>query len=134
MKIRVFEMRETWPHNVNLFFIKIIIFIFFTNLFLMPKFALANAGWSGNAKIISMYTLNENMAILKLSTFSNPHSCLTGSQGDVFLNPSANKSWYSLLMAAFMANKTVDIYVKDSCTNIWSLSFADVYHVRVFQE
>lgn len=46
------------------------------------------AGWSGKAKIEGIYILNENTALIKLDSFSNPHQCDTNGSGDIRINPS----------------------------------------------
>lgn len=95
----------------------------------------ASAGWSGNAKITSFYLLNEGRAIVKLSNFSNTPNCLVNYGGDVTLNPTTNKIWFSVLWSSFLANKKVNIYVTGTCTDIWSgTSYAEIGHVRVYQD
>jgi len=90
------------------------------------------AGWSGDATVTGIYTLHENSAIVKLSTFSYPHNCLTNNDGDVFINPTTQKTWFTVLLSAYMANKTVSIYVTDNCIPIWAeTSYAEVGHVRL---
>ena len=92
----------------------------------------AAAGWSGKATITSIYAMNENAAIVKLSNFSNPHGCKVNPSGDIFLNPSAQKTWFNLLLSAYMAGKSVDIYVTANCIPYWAgTDFAEIGHVRV---
>ena len=110
-----------------------IIFLVFS--FLLPGAVSASAGWSGNATITSFYTLSETQAIVKLSNFSNPHGCLVNFGGDIVLNPTTQKAWFSMLWSAFLAGKTVNVYVSPNCTTIWSgTSYAHIGHVRVFAD
>ncbi len=91
-----------------------------------------SAGWSGNATVTGIYVLNENRVLIKLSSFSNPDNCQTNEQGDVVLNPTTQKAWFTVLLSAYMAKKTVDIYVTSNCTPIWgNTSYADIGHVRL---
>jgi hypothetical protein len=92
----------------------------------------AGAGWSGKATVSSIYAMNENAAIVKLSNFSNPQGCNIQASGDVFINPTTQKTWFTLLLSAYMAGKSVDIYVTASCQSYWAnTDFAVIGHVRL---
>ncbi len=92
----------------------------------------AAQGWSGIVTVTGIYTLGETRAIIKLSNFTNPNNCLTNTDGDVFLNPTTNKSWYTVLLSAYMSKSSVNIYVSASCTPIWTgTSYGDIGHVRL---
>jgi len=93
-------------------------------------------GWAateGNSvKVTGIYTLSETRAIVKLSSFAYAHGCKTNSNGDVFLDPSLNKSWYSALLTAYVSGKPVNVYVGDLCVPIWAgTSYASIGHVRL---
>lgn len=91
----------------------------------------AGAGWSGDATVTGIYTLSETMAIVKLSSFTNPDNCLTDEAGDVFINPTTQKTWFAVLLSAYMASKRVNLYVA-GCRPIWAnTSYAEVGHVRL---
>lgn len=92
----------------------------------------AGAGWSGSATITSIYSLNENIALIKLSNFTNPHGCSVDSQGDIVINPTTQKVWFTMLYSAYMANKNVNIYVTPNCTAQWASTYASAGHVRLF--
>ncbi|MBW8184281.1 hypothetical protein K0625_11395 [Shewanella sp. NR704-98] len=99
---------------------------------LFPFLVNAAAGWSGRAEVTGIYTLNESTALIKLSTFSNPNSCQINSSGDVRINPSVDKNWMSMFLAAYMSGKPVDVYVTAACTGVWAgTSFTTVGHVRL---
>jgi hypothetical protein len=99
---------------------------------LLPLLANGAAGWSGSAEVTGIYTLNESTALIKLSTFSNPNNCLINSGGDVRINPSVDKNWMSMFLAAYMSGKPVNVYVSAACTGVWTgTSFATVGHVRL---
>ena len=90
------------------------------------------AGWSGKTKVEGVYILNENTALIKLDSFSNPHQCDTNESGDIRINPSKDKAWFSVLLSAYMADKTVNIYVSGSCTQVRAnTSYATVSHIRL---
>lgn len=100
---------------------------------LIGSSAYADSGWSGEATVTGIYSLNENVALIKLSKFSNPHNCSTNSSGDVLTNPSEHKTWFTVLLSAYMAGKPVNVYVTASCsTTHWDgPSFGMVGHVRL---
>jgi len=90
------------------------------------------AGWSGKATVEEMYALSETHVIFKLSSFSNPDNCQVNSAGHVILNPTTQKTWLTMLLTAYAAQKTVNIYVRSSCTPIWAnTSYADIHHVKL---
>ncbi|TQV74248.1 hypothetical protein FKG94_16730 [Exilibacterium tricleocarpae] len=90
------------------------------------------AGWSGEATIEGIYAVNDTTVIITLSSFTNPDNCQVNENGHVILNPATNKTWFSLLLAAYAAKKTVNIFVASTCTTVWeNTSYADVAHVRL---
>lgn len=93
----------------------------------------ASAGWSGKADVTGIYVLNENIALIKLSTFTNPGECAVDSNGDVILNPTTQKVWFTALLSAYMSGKTVNIYVGSGCkqTHWPSPSYGTIGHVRL---
>lgn len=94
--------------------------------------ACAAAGWSGVTKVESIYTLSEGTALIKLSSFNNPNNCAVNSSGDIRINPTTQKTWFAVLLAAYMGDKPVNIYVTAACTEVWSgTSYASVGHVRL---
>jgi len=96
------------------------------------RVAIAAPGWSGDVRVTGIYTLDEGRAIVKLSSFPNPNGCLTNADGDLFLNPTAQKTWFTMLLTAYTAKQTVNIYVFPSCTSVWAgTSYADIGHVRL---
>jgi hypothetical protein len=99
----------------------------------------ANAsGWTGKVKITGVFVLNENTALLRLSSFNNPDGCDVdkghiGDAGHVSFNPSLNKSWYSLALTAYASGKDVNIYVSGPCHVVWSdSSYSPVGHMRSY--
>ncbi|MEC4729040.1 hypothetical protein HWQ46_26360 [Shewanella sp. D64] len=97
-----------------------------------PLLANATAGWSGRAEVTGIYTLNESTTLIKLSTFSNPNDCQINSGGDVRINPSVDKNWMNMFLAAYMSGKPVNVYVSAACTGVWAgTSYATVGHVRL---
>jgi len=95
----------------------------------------ANAGWSGEATIQSFYALNDDAVLIKLSSFNNPGGCSTNSSGDIIVNPNTEKTWFTLLLSAYMAGKTVNIYVVNACTPYWAgTDYAEIGHVRVINK
>ncbi|KZZ49256.1 hypothetical protein A3759_17525 [Thalassolituus sp. HI0120] len=101
----------------------------------MPTASFAGeAGWSGRATISKFYALNENQVIIKLSDFKNPGKCNVTESGDVIVSPNTEKTWFTILLSAFMSGKEVNIYVSNNCTPYWSgTDFAKIGHVVVFQ-
>ncbi len=93
----------------------------------------ASPGWSGKSKVISIYVLNETTALIKLESFKNPHNCNVDSNGHIILNPMTEKTWFTVILSAYMSGKEVDIYVKDSCgkTHWQGPTFANIGHVRL---
>jgi len=90
------------------------------------------AGWYHNTKITSVYLLDSNRAIVKLSTVSGGNKCSLNDSGDVFFIPSSNQEWYSALLAAYMSEKNVSIYYTDDCIAVWAgTSYANIGHVRL---
>ncbi len=111
-------------------FLKYLVLVSFFSLVSASSYA--EAGWSGKATITSIYAMNENAAIVKLSNFSNPHACKTQDGGDIFINPNTQKTWFTLLLSAYMAGKSVDIWVTANCIPYWAgTDFAEIGHVRV---
>lgn len=100
---------------------------------LMSFHTFATSGWSGKSKITSLYVLDETTALAKLENFSNPSGCKVNRSGDVILNPITQKTWFTVLLSAYMAGKEVDIYVNGSCgkTHWAELSYAEIGHVRL---
>lgn len=93
---------------------------------------LAGAGWSGTATITGIYALDEDRVLIKLSSFSNPASCAVNSSGDVIINSSTHKNWFSMALAAYAASKPVEFYVRHTCSIVWAnTSFANVGHMRL---
>jgi hypothetical protein len=99
----------------------------------------ANAsGWTDKAKIVGVFVLNENNALLSLSNFNNPDGCDVdkghiGDAGHVVFDPSENKSWYSLALTAYASGKDVKIYVSGPCKPVWSdSSYSPVGHIRSY--
>ena len=92
----------------------------------------SEAGWSGEATVVGIYSVDENRSLIKLSNFANPHNCSIISGGDVIVNPTTQKSAFSMFLSAYMSGKPVNVYVKANCTTIWpNTSFADLHHVRL---
>lgn len=93
---------------------------------------IAGAGWSGEATIKGIYVLNEETALIKLSNSTNPHNCDTNGSGDAYVNPTTQKTWFTSLLSAYMAGKTVDLYYTPSCKGQWSgTSYSEIGHVRL---
>ncbi|TQV86266.1 hypothetical protein FKG94_01570 [Exilibacterium tricleocarpae] len=91
-----------------------------------------SSGWSGVSTVERIYALDNHRVLIKLSDFANPDNCSTDSNGDVIINSETHSNWFSMLLAAYMSGKTVDIYVASTCTTIWAdTSYADVGHVRL---
>jgi hypothetical protein len=111
-------------------FLSLIIIAFLGTLSL-NSFA-GNAGWSGEATITSIYALHDDAVLIKLSSFKNPGGCSTNSSGHIMVSPNSEKTWFTLLLSAYMAGKTVDIYVTSDCTPYWAnTGFAEIGHVVV---
>ncbi|OZY86768.1 hypothetical protein CBP51_07085 [Cellvibrio mixtus] len=89
-------------------------------------------GWSGIATVDEIYALNPTQVIVKLSTFSNPHACLVNADGQVIFNPSTNKEFLSIFLAAQASGRKVNVFVGDTCTPVWNnTSYADIIHVKI---
>lgn len=111
------------------YLIKITMVLFFI---VAQNYSYAVAGWSGLATVKGIYTLDENRALIKLSNFTNPHGCKINESGDVIVNPTTQKTWFSVLLTAYMGKKTVNIYVNSACTEVWAeTSYATIGHVRL---
>ena len=109
---------------------KRLFFIFFGLFFSLNCFA--GAGWSGEAKITGIYALDENRVLIKLSRFNNPGGCAVNASGDVIINSTTHKNWFSMALSAYAASKPVNLYVIDSCTKVWAnTSYAKVGHFRL---
>ena len=92
----------------------------------------AAGGWTNNVKVIKINSVNETLAVVKLSSFNNQNGCYTNADGDIALDPSVRKGAFSMFLSAYMADKAVDVYVKASCTPIWpNTSFADLSYVKL---
>ncbi|ABD79691.1 hypothetical protein [Saccharophagus degradans] len=96
-------------------------------------------GWTAKVKIEGVYILNENTGIIKLSSFNDPEGCWKTKPGNdidaghVYFDPSEKKSWYSLILATYMAQKDVKIYVSGGCQEVWSgTGFAKMSHFRSY--
>lgn len=94
----------------------------------------AGSGSSGRSKIESLYAVNDNQVIIKLTHFNNATGCNPNSAGQVLVNPNTQKTFYTLILSAFMAGKEVDFYLYGDCkTTHWvGPSFAGFGHVKVF--
>ncbi|BCL72178.1 hypothetical protein VINI7043_26615 [Vibrio nigripulchritudo ATCC 27043] len=109
---------------------KRVFIIVFGLLFSLNSFAAA--GWSGKATITGIYALDGDKVLIKLSSFNNPGGCAVNSSGDVMINSTTHKNWFSMALSAYAASKPVDFYVVDSCTKVWAnTSYANVGHMRL---
>lgn len=89
-------------------------------------------GWTGEANVVGIYAMSETQAIIKLSAFNNLHNCQVNEAGQVVINPSTNKVWFSMLLAAYASKQKVDIFISSNCIPIWNnTSYAEVIHVRL---
>lgn len=92
------------------------------------------SGWSQFVDVTSIYLLDGNRAIVKLSNFDNSDNCQVDSSGDVFFNPSSEsgKIWYSALLSAYASKSKVSIYHDGTCVPIWAgTSYSNIVHVRL---
>jgi hypothetical protein len=93
--------------------------------------AFAAAGWSGKATITGVYALDDELVLLKLSSFNNTVGCDINSSGHVIINSNTHKNWFAMALSAYAASKPVDFYVT-GCTPVWAnTSFAKVGHMRL---
>lgn len=93
---------------------------------------LAAAGWSGISTITSIYAIDDERVLIKLSSFTNHGECDTNGNGDVIINSITHKNWFAMVLSAYAASKPVEFYVADSCTPIWvNTSYANVGHMRL---
>ncbi|MBQ4890688.1 hypothetical protein J8L86_12580 [Shewanella sp. MMG014] len=107
--------------------------LFFIGLMLMSSNGFAASGWSGAATIESMYLVNEDQIVIKLSSFNNVTGCSFSPDGQVMVRPSSQKVSYSMILSAFMAGKKVNFYLFGECqTTHWAdVSFASFGHLKV---
>lgn len=91
------------------------------------------AGWSGQAKITSIFSLGEDSVLIKLSGYTNPTSCQVDSAGDVWIDPTVNETWFAMLLAAHLAGKEVDLFIAGTCKTLHfaGVSYGQVAHVRL---
>ena len=91
----------------------------------------AGSGWSGKSKIEPLYAVNASQVIVK---FTNAAGYNPTSAGQVLVDPNAQKTFYTLILSAFMAGKEVNLYLYGDCkTTHWvGPSFAGFGHVKVF--
>lgn len=107
-------------------------FFTLTFLILISSNSYSVPGWSGIAKVTSIYHVNESQVVVKLSNFSNPHNCAITGDGDIILDPTNQTSMFSMLLSAYMGARDVQIYVDTICTSIWTgTSFAKAAHARL---
>jgi hypothetical protein len=92
------------------------------------------ASWSGKSKIEQLYAVNSSQVIVKLTNFTNATGCNPTSAGQVLVDPNAQKTFYTLILSAFMAGKEVNLYLYGDCkTTHWvGPSFASFAHIQVF--
>lgn len=89
-------------------------------------------GWTGETTVTEIYALSETQVIIKLSSFNNPNNCSVNEAGHAIINPSTNKAWFSMILAAYASKQKVNFFVSDICIPIWpSTSFAETIHVRL---
>jgi hypothetical protein len=93
----------------------------------------ANSGWSGKAKITSLYAVSETQVLIKLTSFTNPMACAVTEAGDILINPTTQKTWYNLVLAAHMAGREIDVYIYGDCQTVhWvGPSFGGIGHLIV---
>lgn len=109
--------------------LKLILLIFLVSY---SQFSLAT-GWTGKTKIKQMYSLNENWLLIKLDNYNNPTNCNVTSEAHILIDPTKQKTWFTLLTSAYMANKDVDFYIYGDCQKVhWSgPSFGRAGHIKV---
>ena len=89
------------------------------------------SGWTNSVKVLEIYSLSSTQTIVKLSAFNNPDNCQINNDGQVIFNPSTNKEFFSIFLAAYASEKKVSVFVSDSCIPVWpQTSFAEVMHVK----
>jgi hypothetical protein len=93
----------------------------------------ANSGWSGKAKITSLYAVSDTQVLIKLTSFANPMACAVTKDGDIVVNPTTQKTWYSLVLAAHMAGRDINVYIHGDCQGVhWvGPSFGQIGHLVV---
>ncbi|TVZ37409.1 hypothetical protein P886_1750 [Alteromonadaceae bacterium 2753L.S.0a.02] len=102
-----------------------------STLLLLPAFAVA-AGWSGDRKITKLYSVSSTQLLIKLESYPNPNGCSTNESGDIIMDPKGRQESFSILLAAYLADKPVNIYVNDSCAQIWAnTGYAGFQHIQV---
>jgi hypothetical protein len=112
--------------NIRKFFIFILLTLPFS------QNVWANAGWSGKATITGLYALDNNKVLRKLSNFTNPAQCSVNSSGDFIINSSTHANWFSMLLIAYSASRTINVYTNGNCETVWAnTSYAQVGHVRL---
>lgn len=91
------------------------------------------SGWSGQTKITSIFSLSEDSVLIKVANFNNPTTCQVDSAGDIWIDPTVNESWFSILLAAHLAQKDVDFYVAGTCKTLHfpNASYGQVAHIRL---
>ncbi|ACA85756.1 hypothetical protein [Shewanella woodyi] len=92
------------------------------------------SGWSGKSKIEQLYAVNSSQVIVKLSNFTNATGCNPNTAGHVLVDTNSQKTFYTLILSAFMAGKEVNFYLYGECkTTHWvGPSFAGFGHVIVY--
>lgn len=111
-----------------------ILSIIFFMIILSCEAVAAGSGWSGKSKIETLYAVNDNQVVIKLTNFNNATGCNPNSAGQVLVSPNTQKTFYTLILSAFMSGKEVDFYLYGDCkTTHWvGPSFAGFGHLRVF--
>ena len=111
----------------------VLVFLFITTVSSFDVMS-EGSGWSGKSKIEQLYAVNSSQVIIKLSNFTNATGCNPNTAGQVLVDPNAQKTFYTLILSAFMAGKEVDFYLYGECkTTHWvGPSFAGFGHVKVF--
>jgi hypothetical protein len=112
------------------------IFIIFAMLIVSSNSITAlAAGWSGEARVIQLYSITPDLMLVKLENFSNPDKCLTNADADIIFNAKVSQPWFAMLLSAYMSGKKVSIYVNGVCTPWWAgTSFAEAAHVVLVRQ